>query len=162
MEVVLRRKKLYEQVWQEPMGVLSRRLGITAAKLRAACKTMAIPIPAPAHWRALKACQRSVQPPLPPHDGEDQVRIGRKEKEYIVDWMVRAAPPASAAPRPMVTSSAGPRLIPLQVWAANMFGEHAPHANTLLRWTHEGRIQPQPRKISRRWWVSPGAEYCAD
>jgi predicted site-specific integrase-resolvase len=43
-----------------------------------------------------------------------------------------------------------------------MFGEHAPHANTLLRWVHEGRIQPPPKKIGRKWWVVPSAEYLAD
>ena len=162
MGIVLTRKRLYEQVWQEPMGELSRRLGVPSAKLREACKTMAVPVPALAHWGAVKAGRESPRATLPPHDGPAQVRFGGKEKESLADWVARAAPSASVSPAPAAASLQGPRLIPLHVWANNMFGEHAPHANTLLRWTHEGRIQPQPRKISRRWWVSPGAEYCAD
>lgn len=163
MRVVLTRKKLYEQVWQEPMGELSRQLGVTAAKLRAACKAMAVPIPTLAHWH-VKSGQEITRPPLLPHDGPDQVRIGGKEKETLVDWVMRTTPAEALKPKtaPAPAPAKRPQLLPLQVWADNMFGEHAPHANTLLRWVHEGRIQPQPRKISRRWWVSPEAEYCAD
>lgn len=29
------------------------------------------------------------------------------------------------------------------------FREQAPHKNTLLRWIHDGRNQPQPKKIGR-------------
>jgi hypothetical protein len=43
-----------------------------------------------------------------------------------------------------------------------LFGERAPHNNTLLRWAHEGRIQPQARKIARIWWVTPNAAYVED
>ena len=170
MEVVLMREKLYEQVWKEPMGELARRLGVTSAKLRAACKVMAIPIPALAHWSAVKSGRESIRPPLLPHDGQVQFRISPKEKESLVDWVLRAAPPQTphkTPPRktivaPTQSTQVRPRLVPLQVWADSMFGEHAPHSNTLLRWVHEGRIQPQPKKIARKWWVAPGAEYCED
>jgi predicted site-specific integrase-resolvase len=52
--------------------------------------------------------------------------------------------------------------VPLQEWAKLLMGEHAPHNNTLLRWVHEGRIQPQPVKIGRKWFVRPDAEYISD
>jgi predicted site-specific integrase-resolvase len=52
-----------------------------------------------------------------------------------------------------------PKLIPLSAWAAILFGQHAPHRNTLLRWTHEGKIYPMPKKIGKAWFVSPLAEY---
>lgn len=55
-----------------------------------------------------------------------------------------------------------PRLVPLAEWAKIVFGEHAPHVNTLHRWTHEGRIHPQPRKIGKNWFVPPSAEYQED
>ncbi|WGG52597.1 excisionase [Rugamonas sp. DEMB1] len=42
------------------------------------------------------------------------------------------------------------------------FWRYAPHPNTLLRWVHEGRIQPQPRRIGRTWWVTPAADYRGD
>lgn len=54
-----------------------------------------------------------------------------------------------------------PRLITLQEWAAASFSK-VPHNNTLLRWVHEGRIQPQPEKIGRIWRVKPAAVYKAD
>lgn len=54
-----------------------------------------------------------------------------------------------------------PRFITLAEWAAKSFSK-VPHPNTLLRWVHEGRIQPQPKKIARIWRVRPNAEYVAD
>lgn len=54
-----------------------------------------------------------------------------------------------------------PRYITLQEWAKATFSK-VPHNNTLLRWVHDGRIQPQPRKIARIWQVSPKAEYTSD
>lgn len=162
MAIVLTRKKLHEQVWLEPMGDLSRRLGITSARLRGACKTMGVPVPAPAHWSALRAGQEIARPELLPHDGPDLVRIGSKAKESLVDWVIRTTPPMPEKQKPAAPSQPGRRLLPLQVWAQTIFGEHAPHSNTLLRWVHEGRIYPPPKKIARKWWVSPAAEYVAD
>ena len=53
-----------------------------------------------------------------------------------------------------------PRLIPVSEWAVEVFGEkHKPHANTLLRWIHDGRIRPQPKKVGCRYFVDPKAEY---
>jgi len=54
-----------------------------------------------------------------------------------------------------------PRYITLREWAEMMFSK-VPHQNTLLRWVHEGRIQPQPQKVGKRWQVKPSAEYKAD
>jgi len=54
-----------------------------------------------------------------------------------------------------------PRYMTLHQWAGAMFAK-APHKNTLLRWVHEGRIQPQPEKIGRLWFVKPSAVYRAD
>jgi hypothetical protein len=55
-----------------------------------------------------------------------------------------------------------PKLVPLSEWAIAMFGQHAPHINTLLRWTNEGRITPQPKKCGRAWFVPLHAEYLGD
>jgi len=52
-----------------------------------------------------------------------------------------------------------PRLIPVSEWAALVFGEHKPHPSTLLRWVHDGRIKPQPKKIGRAYFVDPAADY---
>ena len=53
------------------------------------------------------------------------------------------------------------RYITLQEWAEAMFSK-VPHANTLHRWVHDGRIQPQPQKIGRVWQVKRDAQYVAD
>ncbi len=50
-------------------------------------------------------------------------------------------------------------LIPLTVWAARTYGEHAPALATLRRWARDGRIQPAARKHGRTWFVEPGACY---
>lgn len=53
------------------------------------------------------------------------------------------------------------RYVTLQEWAQSMFSR-IPHNNTLLRWVHDGRIQPQPEKIGKHWQVKRDARYMAD
>jgi hypothetical protein len=146
---ILTRQNLYADVWTVPIGQLAHRLGITPAKLRDVCKTMQVPTPPHGHWNAYKAGNNPVATPLLPHDGPSEIRIGPKE----CSTLQRPAAPAQAAQ---------PRLVPLAVWAAMLFGDRAPHSNTLLRWVHDGRIQPRGRKIARIWWVAPNAEYVED
>lgn len=50
--------------------------------------------------------------------------------------------------------------IKLPTWAARHF-DPPPAARTLERWARYGRIQPQPVKIGRCWWVIPEAK-CMD
>ncbi|MFM0566934.1 excisionase [Paraburkholderia caledonica] len=52
-----------------------------------------------------------------------------------------------------------PKLIPLDAWAKLVFGEHAPHRNTLYNWRQGGWIVPAPIKIGRRYFVEPTAVY---
>lgn len=40
-----------------------------------------------------------------------------------------------------------------------MFGEYAPHRNTLHNWRRSARIYPLPIKVGRTYFVSPDAEY---
>lgn len=61
----------------------------------------------------------------------------------------------------MQTTVVEPRFLTLAEWAALEFSK-TPHPNTLLRWVHEGRIQPQPQKIARVWRVRRGATYRSD
>ncbi|RQS63860.1 excisionase [Burkholderia sp. Bp8984] len=56
-------------------------------------------------------------------------------------------------------TTAKPKLIPLSVWAEQTFGEYAPHRNTLLSWVKNGKIRPFPKKVGRRYFVTPEAEY---
>ena len=153
MTDILRREKLYTDVWTVPIGQLAHRLGTTPAKLRDACKTMQVPLPPHGHWNAYKAGNNPAVAQLPQHDGPCEVRIGPEK---------RITPPKPAAPATTPVLAAQPRLVPVAVWAASLFGDRAPHNNTLLRWVHDGRIQPRPRKIARIWWVTPNAEYIGD
>ena len=95
--------------------------------------------------------------------------VGAVPRESLADWVMAAEikhPGKTARSHPplveVLNQLSGPRYILLQDWAAAVFGETAPHQNTLLRWVHEGRIQPAARKIGRRWWVTPTADYVED
>jgi len=102
-----------------------------------------------------------------------------KPKESLVDWVLRgnAELAAKSMKQPTPTKpikrrslhklpaeeiGKHPRYVPLAVWAQLMFGEYSPHHNTLLRWVHEGRIQPQPKKMGKYWFVKVDAEYTPD
>jgi predicted site-specific integrase-resolvase len=61
----------------------------------------------------------------------------------------------------MSHENAKSRYVTLQEWAELMFSK-VPHPNTLLRWVHDGRIQPQPQKIGKCWQVKRDAVYMAD
>lgn len=62
------------------------------------------------------------------------------------------------APSPPA-SKPRPRLIPLQEWAIETFGKHAPHRHTLRNWVNSGKIRPMPIKVGRSYFVSPDARY---
>lgn len=55
-----------------------------------------------------------------------------------------------------------PKWIPLKVWAKRIYGDFAPHKNTLLRWANDGHIQPQPAKQGKKWFFHPNAQYKGD
>ena len=80
----------------------------------------------------------------------------KEEQRRLAELMLELERPAEP-----VRSTIKPRFITLQEWAAATFSK-VPHNNTLLRWVHEGRIQPQPEKIGRIWRVKPAAVYKAD
>lgn len=178
MPKYLKRETLYRQIWTRPIGYLARDFGVNSARLREVCKIMAIPIPAVGHWAAVRAGRTGVAPPLPQHDGPNNVILDGKPRETLVEWIERsqaqtteprprtapkrrAAAPSKSSEKP-VTTPGSPRFVPLKVWATLLLGEYAPHYNTLLRWAHDGRIQPQPRLIGRKWFVQPDAEYIGD
>lgn len=54
------------------------------------------------------------------------------------------------------------RLIPLSEWADLTFAKNAPCKATLNRWAAQAYIQPAPKKIARRWFVEPDAEYIGE
>jgi hypothetical protein len=52
-----------------------------------------------------------------------------------------------------------PQLVPLEVWAHDIYGTASPGLNTLRRWAREGKIQPSPKKHGRTYFVQANAEY---
>jgi len=100
----------------------------------------------------------------------------KSKPEELVDWVLRNSaelaaekaenPPPSRQPRPRhrlspADAAKQPRYVPLEIWGKLLFGEYAPHINTLRRWVHDGHIQPQPKKMGKYWFVKVDAEYVA-
>lgn len=51
------------------------------------------------------------------------------------------------------------KLITLERWARDTYGEDAPHINTLRRWARDARIFPAPLKHGRTYFVASDARY---
>jgi hypothetical protein len=51
------------------------------------------------------------------------------------------------------------KLITLEAWAAQVYGEAAPGLPTLRRWARLARISPRPIKHGRTYFVAPTAVY---
>lgn len=126
---------------------------------------MNIPVPPADCWRSLKADGAPSVPDLLPHEGPDSFEFDRPRKQSLVEWVLESQQPAQRTPNAGPTrqaAPAGPRYLPLKVWADQVFGEHQPHYNTLLRWIREGRIQPPAKRIGRHYYVRPEADYWED
>ncbi len=51
--------------------------------------------------------------------------------------------------------------ITLEAWADRTF-DPAPTLPTLRTWARQKRIQPDPVKVGRTWYVEETAQYCPD
>ena len=163
------RPSLYQEVWQRPIGQLSGHYGVPAAKVREACKALSVPVPPAGYWASKRAGKEAARPPLPDYDGPNTFTLRAAPRESLVDWLSRTTPPPARAIQRVVQRTSPPsatsvvaRYVPLSVWAKLVFGDHTPHSNTLLKWVREGRIQPQPKKIGRGYFLVPHAEYISD
>lgn len=58
-------------------------------------------------------------------------------------------------------SNQQPKLLPLEDWARNIYGEHAPSKCTLRRWIRGDLILPRPKKHGRAYFCEPTARYVA-
>ncbi|MDQ2086499.1 hypothetical protein RBH29_08670 [Herbivorax sp. ANBcel31] len=58
------RKKLYEEIWKEPMYVVAKRYGISNVGLKKVCIRLNIPTPALGYWAKVKAGQKIEIPSL--------------------------------------------------------------------------------------------------
>lgn len=51
------------------------------------------------------------------------------------------------------------KLMRLESWATEKYGDDKPSVNTLRRWAREGHIYPTPTKQGRSYYVQANAEY---
>jgi len=68
------RQKLYDEIWSEPMTIVSKRYGISDSALRNRCMRSDIPLPQQGHWAKLRAGKTVEKRPLPDQLSE----MGRK------------------------------------------------------------------------------------
>ena len=100
------------------------------------------------------------KPPMTPAALVDWVRQSRAEMQAKAP--ARPPPPSNSMHLLPEDTIGLPRYLPLLVWGELLLGEHAPGENTLRRWVHDGRIQPQPVKIGKSWCVRKDAAYIPD
>lgn len=55
--------------------------------------------------------------------------------------------------------AASGKLVTLEAWAADTYGDGAPSIYTLRRWVREAKIQPAPQKHGRTYFVRKEARY---
>ena len=100
------------------------------------------------------------KPPMTKGSLVDWLRSNRAEMQAKVP--ARPPPPSNSMHLLPEDTVALPRYLPLAVWGELLLGEHSPGENTLRRWVHDGRIQPQPVKIGKSWCVRKDAAYIPD
>ena len=66
---IYNRKKLYEEVWKEPMIIVSKRYGISHVALKRACVKLQIPTPGNGYWTIARSGGQVERPPLPKYTG---------------------------------------------------------------------------------------------
>lgn len=62
------RKKLYEEVWNEPVSTVAKKYGVSDVAIHKICKSMDIPVPPRGYWAKKRAGQKVEKEPLPKTD----------------------------------------------------------------------------------------------
>ena len=73
-EVVYRRERLYEEVWDEPAEKVAKQYGVSGVALAKTCRKLDVPLPSRGHWARIQAGQKIPVPPLPPFAGKNEIR----------------------------------------------------------------------------------------
>lgn len=76
-EIEYERKRLYEEVWEQPIGDVAERYGVTNEAIRKVCETLCIPTPPAGYWVQLYAGRNVPREPLPQFSGATTVRVPR-------------------------------------------------------------------------------------
>ncbi|WP_145997722.1 hypothetical protein [Marasmitruncus massiliensis] len=69
------REKLYNEVWSEPMTIVSKRYGISDVALRKRCIAAGIPVPPAGFWAKLRAGKEVQKIPLPALTKENKKHV---------------------------------------------------------------------------------------
>lgn len=51
------------------------------------------------------------------------------------------------------------KLVSIETWLAQTYGDDAPAIDTARRWCREGKIYPKPEKHGRSYFLTPSARY---
>ena len=82
------RDTLYQEVWAEPMTVVSKRYGMSDNGLRKICRKLEVPFPPAGYWAKVRAGQSVPKPDLPkvktPPD-EDRPKTGNRRPLHVED-----------------------------------------------------------------------------
>jgi hypothetical protein len=63
------RKKLYQEVWAEPVMTVAKRYGVSGVALAKTCRKLAVPVPPRGYWAKIRPNRKAPRPPLPPFRG---------------------------------------------------------------------------------------------
>jgi len=80
------REKLYREVWEEPMTVVSKRYGMSDTGLRKVCMKLEVPYPPAGYWAKVRAGKPVKQPKLPklkPPPNENKPKTGDRRTLHI-------------------------------------------------------------------------------
>lgn len=97
-QVEFTREALYQKVWERPVLVLAREIGVSDVALAKACRKAGVPLPARGHWARIKVGRTITTPALPaPKPGQSETVV----------FTVMDSPP----PKPVkVEAPPGPRI----------------------------------------------------
>ena len=82
------RNTLYQEVWAEPMTVVSKRYGMSDNGLRKICRKLEIPFPPAGYWAKVRAGKFVPKPDLPTvktPSNEDRPKTGHRRPLHIED-----------------------------------------------------------------------------
>lgn len=64
-QIEFTRENLYEKVWERPVLIIAREIGVSDVALAKACRKAGIPLPNRGHWAIVKSGRTVKMPPLP-------------------------------------------------------------------------------------------------
>lgn len=76
-KLVLKRDRLFKQVWETPMSRLAKEYGISDRGLAKICKKLNVPVPPRGYWAIVRSGIKLKRPPLP------KLRKGVPESHYL-------------------------------------------------------------------------------